>query len=70
MALFDQTRTFGRPVSFADWAYTAVTNFVANVVAWNDSRRTVDVLSQLSAHELEDIGLCRGDIDVIASKRR
>ena len=70
MALFDQTRTYGRPASIADWAYTAVTKVVADVVAWNDARRTADSLSQLSAHELEDIGLNRGDIDEIANKRR
>lgn len=29
---------------------------------WRDTRATVSVLSKLSDHELEDIGLCRGDI--------
>ena len=28
------------------------------------------VLSRLSAHELDDIGICRGDIDAICSGRR
>lgn len=34
--------------------------------AWNDARRTRNALLRLSEHELDDIGLCRGDIDRIA----
>lgn len=30
---------------------------------WNDTRVTRKALSRLSDRELEDIGLCRGDID-------
>jgi uncharacterized protein YjiS (DUF1127 family) len=37
--------------------------------AWNDARVTRKALSQLSDRELDDIGLCRGDIDAIASGR-
>lgn len=37
---------------------------------WNDARVTRAMLSRLSAHELEDIGLCRGDIDAIAARGR
>ncbi len=33
--------------------------------AWNDARRTRNALAQLSSHELDDIGLSRGDIDNI-----
>ncbi len=40
----------------------------AMIVTWNDARVTRNALSQLSDRELEDIGLCRGDIDFIASK--
>jgi uncharacterized protein YjiS (DUF1127 family) len=36
--------------------------------SWNDARVTRNALSQLSDRELEDIGLCRGDIDFIAHK--
>ena len=44
-------------------------SLVATIVAWNDTRVTRNALSQLSDRELEDIGLCRGDIDNIAAKR-
>ncbi len=40
------------------------------VAAWNDARVTRNSLSKLSDRELEDIGLIRGDIDVVASKIR
>lgn len=42
-----------------------------NVVAeWNDARATRKALTGLTDRELEDIGLCRGDIDMIAEGRR
>ena len=63
MAAFDTTRT-------AYGSSSAVTSFfsglVASVVAWNDARVTRNALSALSDRELEDIGLIRGDIDVVA----
>ncbi len=37
---------------------------------WNDARITRNTLSRLSARELDDIGLCRGDIDLIAARRK
>jgi uncharacterized protein YjiS (DUF1127 family) len=42
----------------------------ASFVAWNDARSTRNALSQLSDRELEDIGLCRGDIDALAEAQR
>lgn len=38
-------------------------------ISWNDARVTRNALAQLSDRELEDIGLCRGDIEIIAEKR-
>ncbi|MFY0680609.1 MAG: DUF1127 domain-containing protein [Thalassovita sp.] len=35
---------------------------------WNDARTTRKVLSRLNDAELEDIGLCRADLDYIAAK--
>ena len=67
MALYD-TRLQSRPATVVDRAYAALLNTIATVVAWNDNRRTHDALSQLSAHELEDIGLHCGDIDRISNK--
>ncbi|WP_170382353.1 DUF1127 domain-containing protein [Ruegeria atlantica] len=33
-----------------------------NAVAWNETRKTRKVLSELSDAQLDDIGLCRADI--------
>lgn len=40
---------------------------IGSVVAWNDARMTRNSLNKLSARELDDIGLVRGDIDFIAN---
>lgn len=40
----------------------------ARISAWNDRRMTRNALSRLSDRELEDIGLCRGDIEEIAAQ--
>ena len=68
MALLDSPRVLSQPAVFADWvsrtAYRAVTVFFD----WNDARRTRNALVGLTAHELDDIGLCRGDIDNLARK--
>ena len=37
----------------------------AALAAWNDARVTRKALAKLSDRELEDIGLCRGDIELI-----
>ncbi|SMY06622.1 DUF1127 domain-containing protein [Flavimaricola marinus] len=38
------------------------------LAAWNDARITRKSLSKLTARELDDIGLCRGDIDSISAR--
>ena len=38
---------------------------VAGFAAWNDARVTRKALSKLSDRELDDIGLCRGDIEMM-----
>ena len=65
MAAFETTRTapFGaisifRAVQFVSDTYIAFAN-------WNDARVTRNALAKLSDRELDDIGLCRGDIDLI-----
>lgn len=42
-------------------------SMVAVVAGWNDARMTRKALSKLSDRELDDIGLCRGDIEEIAT---
>lgn len=66
MAAFDTTRpavglSFGRISSFFNSMFGAI-------AAWNDARITRKSLSKLSARELDDIGLCYGDIDTIATR--
>ena len=66
MAAFDTTRptavlSAGRMSAF-------VSNLFAAVAAWNDERITRKALSQLSARELDDIGLTIGDIDSVARR--
>ncbi|MES2914224.1 MAG: DUF1127 domain-containing protein [Pseudomonadota bacterium] len=56
-----------RPAPFgAITTYRAI-NSLSNVAlafrAWNDARVTRKSLSKLSDRELDDIGLCRGDIE-------
>jgi uncharacterized protein YjiS (DUF1127 family) len=37
--------------------------------AWNDARVTRKALAKLTDRELDDIGLCRGDIEAISATR-
>jgi len=41
---------------------------VRRVLDWNDARVTRRMLSTLSARQLDDIGLCRGDIAEVAAR--
>jgi uncharacterized protein YjiS (DUF1127 family) len=69
MALIDLGRTRGHTSSFADRIRTRFVDALGAFADWNDTRRTRKVLSQLSPHELDDIGLNRGDIDAISRQR-
>jgi len=70
MAALDITRTtigsFG-PAGRIGAFFASVVNAV---VEWNDARVTRNALSVLSERELNDIGLCRGDIDFVIKGRR
>lgn len=46
-------------------AINALSNAGLAFRAWNDARVTRKALAKLSDRELDDIGLCRGDIDFI-----
>lgn len=62
-----------RPAPFgAATAYRFIQVFdraIGVVADWNDARVTRRALEKLSNRELDDIGLCRGDIDRIATAR-
>ena len=65
MAAFETTRPapFGATSTYHFIQFISTT--LATVKDWNDARVTRKALSTLSDRELDDIGLCRGDIDHI-----
>lgn len=67
MATFDSFRQGFAPSRTAN-ALRVLVRLAGNLAAWNDARITRKALSALSAHELEDIGLGRGDIDEIVRR--
>ncbi|WP_225028553.1 DUF1127 domain-containing protein [Xinfangfangia pollutisoli] len=46
-------------------AVNALSNVFATFAVWNDARVTRKALAKLSDRELDDIGLCRGDIEML-----
>lgn len=64
MTTFDSTR-----LPSETGLRAGIVNLFAAIAAWNDARMTRKSLSKLSEHELEDIGLCRGDIEEVAARR-
>lgn len=70
MAAYQTTR----PAPFGAISTFHFVQFVGNVfnalTTWNDARVTRNALGKLSDRELDDIGLCRSDINNIASLER
>lgn len=58
-----------RPLGAGINATRALSNLVSRIAIWNDARVTRKALSTLTNRELDDLGLCRGDIDDIANGR-
>ncbi|NKB28692.1 MAG: DUF1127 domain-containing protein [Rhodobacteraceae bacterium] len=68
MATLDTTRTLTGG-SFATGRLSSFVNHLFGAAfAWNDARVTRRSLSTLSDAELDDIGLCRGDIDMVSRR--
>lgn len=65
MAAVETTRPapFGAINSYR--AISGLSKAVGVLAAWNDARITRKALYKLSDRELDDIGLCRGDVDRI-----
>jgi uncharacterized protein YjiS (DUF1127 family) len=65
MATYETSRTapFGAITVFR--MVQSVSNAATSFRVWNAARITRNALSKLSNRELDDIGLCRGDIDLI-----
>ncbi|MCR8725131.1 DUF1127 domain-containing protein [Frigidibacter sp. ROC022] len=64
MAFFETTRTAGLASAGRP---SLISTALGRLAAWNEARITRRALERLSDHELDDIGLCRGDIDHIAN---
>ncbi len=46
-------------------AINGLSGAIGVLSAWNDARVTRNALNKLSDRELDDIGLCRGDVHTI-----
>jgi uncharacterized protein YjiS (DUF1127 family) len=66
MAVIDNTRS----AYVSGRGFAPLASFVATVATWNDARQTRNALGKLSNRELEDIGLCRADIEAVATSTR
>ncbi|MAO00879.1 DUF1127 domain-containing protein [uncultured Roseovarius sp.] len=62
MAALDSTRSHASHAGFGALFARAF----SVLAAWNERRATRAALSRLSDRELDDIGLSRGDIDLVA----
>jgi uncharacterized protein YjiS (DUF1127 family) len=65
MAVFAHSRPLAEGVFGGAFSFGGL---VATIASWNDRRITRRELSRLSDRELEDIGLCRADIDLIVDR--
>ena len=65
MAAVETTRPapFGAITTYR--ALNGLSSVFGALASWNDARVTRNALGKLSDRELDDIGLCRGDIDMI-----
>jgi uncharacterized protein YjiS (DUF1127 family) len=69
MATFDTSRTTYGSSIVAGRFSTLVTRAIIAIIAWNDARVTRKALGALTDRELEDIGLTRADIDLVAENK-
>lgn len=67
MATLDHTRPIANSGSAHQFGSFFAT-LAGAYTAWKDARDTRRSLSSLTDRELDDIGLCRADIDVIAGR--
>ena len=65
MTAFDAATSSKSRVSLTERLIDAKARFVAAYADWKDQRATRVALAALSDRELDDIGLCRGDLDGI-----
>lgn len=68
MALLDSSRPISQPAVFADAISRMAYRLVTDIIDWNNARRTRNSLMQLTAQELDDIGLTRADVDMMVKR--
>lgn len=69
MASLDTSRAAYTAVGFIERLGETLTGVAASFAEWNDARVTRNSLARLTDRELDDIGLCRGDIDDVSRRR-
>ncbi|KIC43721.1 MAG: DUF1127 domain-containing protein [Ruegeria sp.] len=70
MAALDNTRIATGSFGLVGRIGAYFTSVAHMVVDWNNARVTRNALNGLTDRELSDIGMCRGDIDMVAEGRR
>ena len=65
MAVTDTTRQMAYAHLFGARQNGFLARIMGIVAEWNDARVTRNALSRLSDHELDDLGLSRGDIETM-----
>ena len=68
MTALDTTRPVAAGALSGGRVSAVFTYAFATLSTWNDARITRKALGKLSDRELDDIGLCRGDIDQLAAR--
>jgi uncharacterized protein YjiS (DUF1127 family) len=66
MAALDTTRSAYGTSSAVSRIFSFIGAVFGAIEAWQDTRMTRKALSDLTDHELADIGLLRADIDLVA----
>ena len=70
MAAYETNRPVAGGALFGGRVSTIFADTRAALAVWNDARITRKTLGKLSDRELDDIGLCRGDIDQLTADAR
>lgn len=68
MTALDTTRPVAAGALSGGRVSAALTTALVSLSTWNDARITRKALGKLSDRELDDIGLCRGDIDQLSAR--
>ena len=65
MALFDASRPVVATPGIGARLQSTFTRIASLFIEWNEQRITRNELAKLSEHQLDDLGLTRGDIETL-----